>query len=127
MWLARQCRPDVQGVAAVLARNLGAPAGSDQLETQKAVQYILQKKGLGIYLSGIHPRDMRITKSLKQGVEAVCNVVNWRSGKLDRVCNSSMAAEAYSTVGGLATAEWVMQCLGEVCNSAWIHIGRSES
>eukprot|EP00971_Amphidinium_carterae_P297490 5910441-Amphidinium_carterae.1 len=30
-----------------------------------------------------------------------------------------MAAEAYSTVGALATAEWVMQCLGEVCNSAW--------
>eukprot|EP00971_Amphidinium_carterae_P195143 3872414-Amphidinium_carterae.1 len=25
MWLARQCRPDLQGVASVLARNLGAP------------------------------------------------------------------------------------------------------
>eukprot|EP00971_Amphidinium_carterae_P218326 4333339-Amphidinium_carterae.1 len=36
MWLARQCRPDIQGVAAVLARNLGSPTGSDLLEAQKA-------------------------------------------------------------------------------------------
>eukprot|EP00971_Amphidinium_carterae_P050164 988697-Amphidinium_carterae.1 len=59
------------------------------------------------------------TDELQKGVETPCNIVTWRSGKLDRVCNSSMAAEAYSTVGALATAEWVMQCLGEMCNSAW--------
>ena len=56
-------------------------------------------------------------ESLAEGNEATLNIMAARTGKLDRVCNSSLAVEANSAVAAVAAGEWVIMLYGEFSNA----------
>ena len=56
---------------------------------------------------------------LAQGGEAPLNITSARSGKIDRVCASSLAIEPYAMVGAVACAEWVQAAYCDMVNSLW--------
>ena len=56
-------------------------------------------------------------ESLAEGNEATLNILAARTGKLDRVCNSSLAVEANSAVAAVAAGEWVTMLYGECSNA----------
>ena len=60
------------------------------------------------------------TPTLADGQEAPLNLVSWRSGKLDRKCASSLAAEANAMISALAYAEWIFLAAQELSNSAFL-------
>lgn len=43
-------------------------------------------------------------------------VVAFRAGKVERVCSSSLAVEAYSLSGAMACAEWFHEVYGFLAN-----------
>ena len=57
------------------------------------------------------------TRSLANGEEALLNIIATRSGKVDRVCASSLSVEAYAMVGAVACAGWVQQAYLEMASS----------
>lgn len=56
----------------------------------------------------VHERELR------DGIPAKTNIVSWRSGKLQRVVNSTLAAETQSLSKGLADLTWAMVLLREL-------------
>eukprot|EP00971_Amphidinium_carterae_P105402 2087248-Amphidinium_carterae.2 len=55
-------------------------------------------------------------EKLDQGLQAPVSCLLWRAGKITRKCSSSLAAEAYALVQGVAMAEWVLQTMAEFSN-----------
>eukprot|EP00971_Amphidinium_carterae_P344931 6485618-Amphidinium_carterae.1 len=142
MWIAREARPDVSGTAAILARRVPSATVSDWVELQRAVKHLQETADIGIRFypipvsqmrvavfidgapstaSDLHPQSGHIcavtTDDLDRGNITPINMVSWRSGKIDRVCASSLSSEAYSMVGGIASCELVFQLLSEMTNS----------
>eukprot|EP00971_Amphidinium_carterae_P122614 2427689-Amphidinium_carterae.1 len=144
MWIAREARPDVSGSAAILARRVPSATIGDWLELQRVVKHLRETADVGIKFypipitdmkvavfidgspstsSDLHPQSGHICaitdSSLDAGGNAPLNMVAWRSGKIDRVCASSLSSEAYSMVGGIASCELVFQLLTEMTNSEY--------
>eukprot|EP00971_Amphidinium_carterae_P336231 6472477-Amphidinium_carterae.1 len=144
MWVAREARPDVSGTAAILARRVPTATVGDWIELQRCVKHLRETAEVGIRFCPIPVQDMKIAvfidgspstasdlhpqsghicaitdDRLNQGASAPINMVSWRSGKIDRVCASSLSSEAYSMVGGIATCELMFQLLTEMSNSAY--------
>eukprot|EP00971_Amphidinium_carterae_P121859 2413179-Amphidinium_carterae.4 len=144
MWIARECRPDIQGTASLLARSIHSAKVEDLIELSKAVQHLRETADLGLVYASVSQEDMRLVVAadaspstaqelhaqagtlvalaqkdlLEQGSGGVLPVM-WRSGKIERVCNSSLSAEAYAMVGAVAAAEWAMQAYLEMTLSAF--------
>eukprot|EP00971_Amphidinium_carterae_P094894 1877631-Amphidinium_carterae.1 len=121
-------RPDVQGTASLWARKIQSATVHDLIESGKAVQ----PADLGVIYEKVSQADMRLVvvadafPSTAQELHAQAEngrgsvlPVMWRSGKIDRVCNSSLSAEAYAMVGAVAAAEWAMQAYLEMTLSAF--------
>ena len=56
-------------------------------------------------------------ESLAEGNEATLNILAARTGKLDRVCNSSLAVEANSAVAAVAAGARGIMLYGEFSNA----------
>eukprot|EP00971_Amphidinium_carterae_P350045 6491357-Amphidinium_carterae.1 len=141
MWVSRQCRPELLGTCTILSSKVTVATIRDLLELGKLVSHLLSTPNLGLT---IHPIDMRearlvvvadaspsglmgesaqsgvliglTTEKLDQGLHAPVSWLLWRAGKITRKCSSSLAAEAYALVQGVAMAEWVLQTMAEFSN-----------
>ena len=139
MWAARTARPDVQGSVAALSRRVPQATYADLEELQKLVHHLKKNPTLGFHptslapsetclvviadsspstSSDLHPQAGYIvgftSDKLNAGLVAPLNIIAWRSGKVDRVCASSLAAEAYGLVAGVACGEYIMQSFLEL-------------
>ena len=54
-----------------------------------------------------------------EGREGFLNLVNWRSGTIDRVCAGSLAAEANAMAAACHQAEWTQQAFCELTNALY--------
>jgi hypothetical protein len=70
------------------------------------------------------------TNDLSEGKEAPINFVASRSGKVDKICGSSLAVEAYAMEACGACIEWIQQAYAEMSNAlfhpTWIKFRTSE-
>eukprot|EP00971_Amphidinium_carterae_P170330 3374854-Amphidinium_carterae.1 len=142
MWIAREARPDISGTAAILARRVSTATVADWIELQRAVKHLRESADIGVKFFPIPVTEMRVAvfidgspstandlhpqsghicaithDGLDRGESAPINMITWRSGKIDRICASSLSSEAYSMVGGIASCELVCQLLSEMTNS----------
>eukprot|EP00971_Amphidinium_carterae_P084416 1670936-Amphidinium_carterae.1 len=145
LWLARQGRPDVVGAAAFLSQASPEEMSLEHLkETSKVVQHLRQTKDLSYVIHPIDPMSMKLavfadgspgakgeargqggamvcftTNKLHEGVAAPMTPIMWRSGKLDRVTASSLAAEALSLQAAIAMAEMAVDFFTELAHAEW--------
>eukprot|EP00971_Amphidinium_carterae_P242816 4821320-Amphidinium_carterae.1 len=145
LWLARQGRPDVVGAAAFLSQVTPDELTMTHLkEASRVVQHLRQTKDLSYTIHPIEPMSMKLavfadgspgakgdsrgqggamicitTHALHSGQSAPMTPVMWRSGKLDRVTASSLAAEALSLQAAIAMAEMVVDFFTELAHAKW--------
>ena len=144
MWVSREGRFDGMGGACILSRKLHEAKISHIIDFNKLAAHFKNTCGLDLTYISIDPQEsvfvtfvdaagtdkgeahsqagnlVGVTKaSFARGRETAVNLIAGRSGKIERMCNSSLAAEAYSLVSGCACAEWVQACYSEASNSCF--------
>ena len=129
-WLSKEGRPDAAGPASLLASKVTRLKVEDILVANEVVKQLQSQAGLAIQIQplrkmrfsvvtdasfandGFHSQGGHIVlaheASLSEGGRARTNIVSWRSGKLQRVVNSTLAAETQSLSRGLADLMWSM-------------------
>ena len=129
-WLSKEGRPDAAGPASLLASKITRLKVEDILAANEAVKQLQSQAELAIQIQplqrmrfsvvtdasfandGFHSQGGHIVlaheASLSEGGRARTNIVSWRSGKLQRVVNSTLAAETQSLSRGLADLMWSM-------------------
>ena len=142
MWIAREGRFDGLGAVSVLARRTKEPTVSDLIECNQVSDHFRATKDLGLMYYPVHPANACLVifvdaalpeegethpqggfiigiagPAMSEGQEAPINLVAARSGKIDRVCSSSLASESYAMIGGVSAGEWVQFCYMEMSNS----------
>lgn len=55
-------------------------------------------------------------KDLLEGKRAICNLLHWKSGKLCRTVNSTLAAETQSLARGIGDLLWMIVMYHEMVN-----------
>eukprot|EP00971_Amphidinium_carterae_P291590 5788477-Amphidinium_carterae.2 len=143
MWIARQSRPEIIGSCALLTSKVHDPKVKDILELGKVVAYLKREPDLAIHIQSIKPQDIRLcvavdaspsslTEEAQSGMivaltnrdmaenrEAPWIPILWRSGKIERKCSSSLAAEAFALVQALGCAELTWTTFLEASNACF--------
>eukprot|EP00913_Durusdinium_trenchii_P024573 g23067.t1 len=129
-WLSKEGRPDASSAASLFSSKLNRMNVEDLMAMNDAIKQIKENPGLEI---GIQPiRGMKLAvitdasfgnhgfhsqggqmiisheEGLREGLSAKANLLWWRSGRLQRVVNSTLAAETQSLGKGLADLMWIM-------------------
>ena len=142
MWAARECRFDILGAVSILSRRIVGASVQDLLDCNRVVKHLKATRELGIKFHAIYPTSIVLgvtvdgglaekgeifcqagylafltVKNMALGIEAPLSLIVGRSGKVDRVCSSSLAVEAYAMVGGTASVEWVTAAFHEFANA----------
>ena len=132
-WAAKEGRPDCAAAASLIAGSLNRMKIQDVLDLNKAVREAKKEAGLSLRIQPIDPSRMvwgvitdasyaNAAESTSQGAfGVVCadldvleagkgkmNLLHWRSGKLHRVVNSTLAAECQSLSKGLSELAWTI-------------------
>jgi len=129
-WLSKEGRPDAAGPSSLLASKITRLKIEDILAANEVVKQLKAQADLAIQIQplrrmrfsvvtdasfandGFHSQGGHLVlaheASLSGGGSARTNIVSWRSGKLQRVVNSTLAAETQSLSRGLADLMWSM-------------------
>eukprot|EP00971_Amphidinium_carterae_P153242 3037908-Amphidinium_carterae.2 len=129
MWVARQARPEIIGSCALLTSKVQSPKVKDLLELGRVVAHLKREPDLAVHIQSIPFKEIRLcvtvdaspsslteeaqsgiiialtNKQMAENQEAPWIPMMWRSGKIERKCSSSLAAEAFALVQGLGCAE----------------------
>eukprot|EP00971_Amphidinium_carterae_P163432 3240555-Amphidinium_carterae.1 len=141
LWIARQCRPEVQGSCSVIASRVPTATVAELVELSKVVDYLLSSPHASIRIHAIPVHEWCLavfcdaapnngkhesalggfvigvsTKALNEGRDAPLSILSWRSGKIERQCSSSLASESFALVNALAYAEWLHNALCSFSN-----------
>jgi hypothetical protein len=125
-----------------LAGTFPQPVIQDLIDMNKAVEVLKTKPELTVKIQHIEPDKIRFgcvsdaswanaeenksqggdaiitfDKALLTGARAKCNLINWHSGRIHQVVNSTLAAETRSLSRTLATLTWYV-CLYEEMTNA---------
>eukprot|EP00435_Cladocopium_sp_Y103_P026760 s1698_g6.t1 len=137
-WAAKEGRPDAAAVASLCASSLSCLKIQDILDLNKCIRGVKATAGLKIKIQSI-PVDQlcwgvvtdasyaNAAKGKSQGAFAViayhrdmiskgsatCNLMHWRSGKIHRVVNSTLAAETQAFSRGLSELSWAVTVFNE--------------
>ena len=141
-WLSKEGRPDAAGPSSLLASKLASLKVEDLYHINDAIKQLKEKSRLAIQIQPL--RNMRLSvvtdasfancgfhsqgghvliaheADLRSGKATKTNVISWRSGKLQRVVNSTLAAETQSLSRGLADLLWAMVTLQEFVDGKFI-------
>ncbi|CAL1154344.1 unnamed protein product [Cladocopium goreaui] len=137
-WAAKEGRPDAAATASLTASNLNQLRIKDIIELNKGIQAVKERPGLTLQIQGIPFEKLcwgvvtdasyaNAPKGKSQGAFAViayeesmtstgegkCHILHWRSGKIHRVVNSTLAAETQSLSRGLAELTWTVTVFNE--------------
>lgn len=138
-WAAKEGRPDAAAAASLVASSLATLKVQDILDLNRAVKAVKQRPDLSLKIQAIAPERLgwgvvtdasfaNATKGRSQGAHAVitydieliekgigkCNLLHWRSGKIQRVANSTLAAETQSLSRGLGELSWTVTVYNEL-------------
>eukprot|EP00971_Amphidinium_carterae_P141916 2810998-Amphidinium_carterae.3 len=144
LWIARQCRPEIQGSCSVVASRVPSATVGELAELSRIVDYLLSTPEVSLKIHAIPIRSWCLgvfcdaapnngkfetalggfvigvsTEALNSGSEAPLSILCWRSGKIERQCTSSLASESFALVNSLAYAEWLHTALCSFSNSAY--------
>ena len=132
-WIGREGRPDAAASASMFSSLMSTMKIEDVLELNKAVEQLKSDSSLALRIRPIPEDRLRwgvisdaswanarngktqaghllvsFDKSLLEGQRATTNVLHWRSGKLQRTVNSTLAAETQSLARGVGDLLWMM-------------------
>eukprot|EP00913_Durusdinium_trenchii_P024025 g22563.t1 len=135
-WLSREGRPDASGPSSLLSSKLSKLCIEDINQMNQVVTELKANSELSLQIQPL--RKMRLSvvtdasfanhgfhsqgghlvlaheSHLRDGASVDTNILAWRSGKLQRVVNSTLAAETQSMSRGLAELLWIMVMVQEL-------------
>ena len=132
-WAGREGRPDAAAAASLFSSQLLEMRVEDVVELNKTVAQLKRSSDLSLRIQPIEEKSMRwgvisdaswanakngktqaghmliaFDKKLWEGERAVTNLLHWKSGKLQRTVNSTLAAETQSLARGIGDLLWMM-------------------
>lgn len=138
-WAAKEGRPDAAAIASLVASNLTRLTVQDIRDLNKAIEQLQSRSDLCLRVQPIRPERLgwgvitdasfaNASQGKSQGAYAVvaydievlekgegkCNLLHWRSGKIQRVANSTLAAETQSLSRGLGELSWTVTVFNEL-------------
>ena len=141
-WCARECRPDAAAAASLGAASFPAPTIQDILDVNRAVETVKSRPELSIKIQPIPVKDLcwgvisdasfanahsggsqgaygilAYHKDLHDGERVDCSLISWKSGRIQKVVNSTLAAETQSLSKGLGELCWVVSVFNELMDS----------
>ena len=126
-WLAKEGRPDLAGAASMLASKLTTLKVKDMIDINRSIASAKASRDLELKFLPIPPEDLcwgcvtdaswanhkdgstaviAFHRDLMTGKRAPCTIIWWKSGKLRRKVNSTLAAEAQALLRGLGDLMW---------------------
>eukprot|EP00435_Cladocopium_sp_Y103_P076160 s11_g79.t1 len=143
-WAAKEGRPDAAAPASILASTLNHMTVQDILDLNKAVREVKQSPKLSIPIQPINIEELQrgvitdasyanTTDGASQGAYGVicydnelwekgqgkANLIHWKSSKIQRIVNSTLAAEAQSLSKGLSELAWTVTVFNEMVNPSF--------
>lgn len=138
-WAAKEGRPDAAAAASLVASALSSLKVQDVMDLNKAIVAVKKRADLSLKIQSIPLSVLQwgvitdasyanASKGRSQGAFAViafeekmvmegsgkCNLLHWRSGKIQRVVNSTLAAETQSLSRGLSELSWTVTVFNEL-------------
>ena len=138
-WTAKEGHPDAAAIASLVASNLTRLSVQDIRDLNKAIDLLKSRSDLCLRIQPIRPERLgwgvitdvsfaNASQGKSQGAYAVvaydvevlergegrCNLLHWRSGKIQRVANSTLAAETQSMSRGLGELSWTVTVFNEL-------------
>eukprot|EP00435_Cladocopium_sp_Y103_P038273 s1873_g10.t1 len=135
-WLAKEGRPDLAGPASLLSSRIASAKIEDILAGNEVVRNVKKNAELCIRIQplramkfcvvsdasfgndGMHSQGGQMIVCHEEGLQnnekVRANVLCWRSGRIQRVVNSTLAAETQSMSRGLGDLMWVMVLFEEL-------------
>ena len=129
-WLSREGRPDASGPSSLISSKLSRLMTEDIIQLNQVVQDLKDNASLSLQIQPLQRMKMSVVTDasfanngfhsqgghlvlahenhLRDGGLTTTNIVAWRSGKLQRVVNSTLAAETQSLSRGLAELVWIL-------------------
>ena len=143
-WAAKEGRPDCAAPASILASTLNRMTIQDILDLNKTVREVKQTSKLSIPIQPIALEELQwgvITDASYANTEdgasqgaygVICygnelwskgfgkaNLIHWKSSKIQRIVNSTLAAEAQSLSKGLIELAWTITVFNEIINPSF--------
>eukprot|EP00435_Cladocopium_sp_Y103_P063446 s1441_g25.t1 len=140
-WAGREGRPDAAAAASMYSSLMTEMKISDVLELNKTVERLKQDADLALKVQAIPEARMKwgvvsdaswanarggktqgghmllaFDQDLLEGKQAVCNLLHWKSAKLSRTVNSTLAAETQSLARGIGDLLWMIVMYQEMVN-----------
>lgn len=141
-WLSKEGRPDAAGPSSLMASRLSSLKVEDLYHINDAIKQLKEQSKLAIQIqplvnmrlsvvtdasfanSGFHSQGGHVLiaheAELRTGVPTRTNLISWRSGKLQRVVNFTLAAETQSLSRGLGDLLWAMVTLQEFVDGRFV-------
>ncbi|CAE7437016.1 RE1 [Symbiodinium sp. CCMP2592] len=138
-WLAKEGRPDAAAAASLGASTFPKPTVQDVIDINRAVALLKERPELKIKIRSIAPENLSwgvvsdasfanayaghsqgayailaFDDRLKDGYRVPCSMIAWRSGRIQKVVNSTLAAETQSLSKGLGELCWVATLFNEL-------------
>ncbi|CAE7833764.1 RE2, partial [Symbiodinium necroappetens] len=138
-WLSKEGRPDAAAAASLGQSTFPKPIVQDILDVNLAVKMLKEKPELTIRIRSIelsklawgvisdasfgnahagHSQGayavLAFDEKLKEGYRVPCSMISWRSGRIQKVVNSTLAAETQSLSKGLGELSWVVTLFNEL-------------
>ena len=137
-WAAKEGRPDAAVIASMTASRLNRLTVQDIIDLNKGIVFVKTRKDLALRIQHIPMEKLcwgvvtdasyaNAVKGKSQGAYAVlafeekllaegsgkCHILHWRSGKIHRVVNLTLAAETQALSRGLAELTWTVTVFNE--------------
>ena len=138
-WLGREGRPDLAGEVSILSSRIPQLKVKDLREINKVVSRARYTSHMSVKVQSI-PKDklafavvsdasygnvrdggsqgghciVAFDQCTHDGAAATCNVLYWKSGRIHRVVNSTLAAESMSLSRGLGDLAWSVTVFNEM-------------
>ncbi|OLP86861.1 Copia protein [Symbiodinium microadriaticum] len=143
-WLAKEGRPDASAAASLGASTFPKPVVQDILDVNAAVKLLKERPELTIKIRSIEPSKLAwgvisdasfgnahaghsqgayavlaFDEKLKDGFRVPCSLMSWRSGRIQKVVNSTLAAETQSLSKGLGELSWIVTLYNELTDPSF--------
>ena len=140
-WLSREGRPDASGASSLVASKLAKLTIEDITQLNQVVAGLKEHSSLSLKIqplkrmrlsvvtdasfanNGFHSQGGHLVlaheNQLRDGNAVTTNILAWRSGKLQRIVNSTLAAETQSMSRGLAELMWIHVLVQEMMDGTF--------
>ena len=138
-WAAKEGRPDAAAAASLGAGSFPKPTIQDVIDVNKTVRVIKSNPALSIKVRAIPLENLAwgvvsdasfanayggnsqgaygiiaFHEDLQRGTRVPCSLISWKSGRIHKVVNSTLAAETQSLSKGLGELCWVVSIFNEL-------------